>query len=267
MKRAPILAGVGLVTLLCSVPAPARAQTLVGHVLDSLSGQPLPTAAVMLLDAKGNKVRYALSDSAGRFVLRAPRAGRYEVYVDQLSYEAFISDTLDLDKDAKFELLLRLVPTPVALDPMSVTVRRTEEQLTKVGFYRRESASIGYLMDPERVRDEHPFVVTDLLRQVPGVLLEPTDGIGYIIAYRPHGRISFMPGSWSPNGCLMKVVVDGSVVTQDAGFSIDDVVPAQDVLAVEVYPNHGIGAPIQYRGTDSWCGVVLIWTRQARPER
>jgi hypothetical protein len=264
MRGAPLFGAVGAAALLALTPAPGGAQTLLGHVLDSIGAQPLPSAAVILLDSVGTKVRYTLSDSTGRFVLKAPREGRYQVYVDQLSYKAFVSDTVALAKGQKLQMLLRLVPTPVALDPMAVTVRRGEQQLTKVGFYRREKASIGYTMNPQQVRDERPFVVTDLLRQIPEVLLEPTDGIGSIIAYRPHGTMSFMPDSWSPNGCLMKVVVDGVVYHQDMGISIDDVLPAGDVLAIEVYPNHGIGAPIQHRGPDSACGVVLIWTRDRR---
>jgi hypothetical protein len=32
------------------------------------------------------------------------------------------------------------------------------------------------------------------------------------------------------------------------------------VIGMEVYPS-GVGAPVQYRGLDSRCGIVMIWTR------
>lgn len=248
-----------LTALLLVMPAAGRAQTVFGHVLDSLTGKPLPSAAVILLDSAGGSRGYALSDSTGRFVLKAPRGGRYQVYVDQLSYGVLVSDTLVLRKGERVELLLRVAPVPVALDPMAVTVRREDARLRKAGFYKRERFAMGYFLDPEKVRDEHPFVTSDLLRQVPGVYLvmQPL-GFGYI----PQTRMlaSLRPGRWQ-GGCTIKVVVDGVDFPLDMGFTLDDVVAAQDVLAVEVYPHHGIGAPIQYRGLDSGCGIVMIWTK------
>ncbi len=251
--------GIAAVTaLLLVLPAAGRAQTVFGHVLDSLSGRPLPSAAVILLDSAGGSRGYALSDSTGRFVLKAPRGGRYRVYVDQLSYRVLVSDTLALRKGERVELLLRATPVPVALDPMAVTVRREDARLRKAGFYKRERFAMGYFLDPEKVRDEHPFVTSDLLRQVPGVYLV----MHGVTGYTPQTRMlaSLRPGRWQ-GGCTMKVVVDGVDFPLDMGFTLDDVVAAQDVLAVEVYPHHGIGAPIQYRGLDSGCGIVMIWTK------
>jgi len=250
--------GLVVTALLLALPAEGHTQTVFGHVLDSLSGRALPSAAVILLDSAGQTRGYALSDSTGRFVLKAPRAGRYQVYVDQMSYRALVSDTLELGKGARTELLLRVAPVPVELDPMAVTVRREDARLRKVGFYKRKRFSMGYFFDPERVRDEHPFVTTDLLRQLPGVYLVMQGGTGYL----PQTRMlaSLRPGSWQ-SGCTMKVVVDGVDFPLDMGFTLDDVVAAQDVLAVEVYPHHGMGAPVQYRGLDSRCGIVMIWTK------
>jgi hypothetical protein len=74
MRRPQTPVGLALATLLLA-SSPASAQTLFGHVLDSLSGRPLPSAAVVLLDSVGKNVRYTLSDSMGRFELKAPRAG------------------------------------------------------------------------------------------------------------------------------------------------------------------------------------------------
>ncbi len=101
-------------------------------------------------------------------------------------------------------------------------------------------------------------VTSDLLRQVPGVYLVMQGVTGYV----PQTRMlaSLRPGRWQ-GGCTMKVIVDGVDFPLDMGFTLDDVVAAQDVSAVEVYPHHGIGAPIQYRGLDSWCGIVMVWTK------
>ena len=59
----------------------------------------------------------------------------------------------------------------------------------------------------------------------------------------------------------MEVVLDGSKIDL-TDSELDHWVSAGEVIGVEVYPGGGgIGAPIQYRGTDAFCGVVMIWTR------
>ncbi len=62
--------------------------------------------------------------------------------------------------------------------------------------------------------------------------------------------------------CLMKVVIDGTEVPMDTGFGLDELIPAQNLLAIEVYAAlNGVGAPVQYRVRGAHCGVILIWTK------
>lgn len=270
MRRAHILGAIAAVMLPFVTPSSARAQTLFGHVLDRLSGRRLPSAAVVMLDSAGKTVGYALSDSTGRFVLKAPRAGRYHVYVDQLAYRPLMSDTFDLRKGERWETLLWVVPDPVALDPVAVTVRRETAALKKVGFYERQKIGAGYLIGPEKIRAERPVETHQLLWGVPGVQVAPNPmGTGSLI-------LSTRPHRLSPTGtCPMTIFVDGHRFEQklvaggdstvgEPGITMDDMVDAQDVLAVEVYPHGGIGAPIQYAGLDTDCGIVLIWTKEKR---
>ena len=241
--------------LVLAVPAPARSQIVFGHVLDQTNGRPLPMTAIMLLDSTGAAVRYVDTDSVGRFRLLAPRAGRYQLYLDQLAYQAYLTDTLTLAGDGPLELLLRLEPLPVELDPLVVTTERRRVRLEKVGFYRRERFSMGYMLGPDQIRELRAFRTTDLLRQIPAVQLRWSmmPG-GYLVSSRR--RLASFAGAV----CPMKIVVDG-VTTEQNSFALDDVVPVQDVMAVEVYPGTGgVGAPVRYRSTDAFCGVVLIWT-------
>ncbi len=264
MARSPITVGLVVGASLLAAAAPASAQTLFGHVLDRLSGRPLPFAAVILLDSHGRSRGYTLSDSTGKFTLDLPRAGRYELYVDQLAYRPLVSDTFDLRKGERWETLLWVTPIPLALDPMSVTVRGEVSALKKVGFYRREKIGIGYLIDPEKVRARQPIETHELLWGIPGLLLATTStGTGYmILSSRPH-RLLRQDRGVSGN-CPLAIVVDGHRFRQSLAFTLDDMVDAGDVLAMEVYPQGGTGAPIQYTGPDTDCGIVLVWTREKR---
>jgi hypothetical protein len=146
---------------------------------------------------------------------------------------------------------------------MAVTVKSQDARLEKVGFYRRKSA-VGYLIGPEQVRDRRPFITSDLLRQIPGVRLGSVHANGYLpVSGRQNVQmLNLETDSAEIRACVMKVVVDGSKMPTGGGLSLNDIVPAQDVLAVEVYPSRGgVGAPVRYRGTDAYCGVILIWTR------
>jgi hypothetical protein len=60
----------------------------------------------------------------------------------------------------------------------------------------------------------------------------------------------------------MEIVLDGFPLTSGGTENLDHWVPPNDVLGIEVYPGvGGAGAPVQYRGPDAYCGVVIVWTR------
>jgi len=60
--------------------------------------------------------------------------------------------------------------------------------------------------------------------------------------------------------CAPRVFVDGRYVIPLDHESFDDLVPKEELEAVEVY-QAPFGAPMSYQGT-SGCGVVLLWTKR-----
>ena len=233
---------------LSAQPTSGRAQTIVGSVLDDLTSTPLFGAAVMLLDSLDTAVRWAESDSTGRFVLNVPRAGQYRLYADRLGYSELLSDTFALRQTGPVELELRMVPMPIELEAVVVTAERRRARLDRQGFYRRRDRSMGHFFDTEQILAIKPMRTTDLLRRVPGVVVR-RNRIGGAVATTLRGV----------RPCPMKVVLDGYKIdlTDDA---LDNWVSADEVIGVEVFPG-GVGAPVQHRGTDAFCGVIMIWTR------
>jgi len=243
---------VGAAALLLAV-RPAHAQTLVGRVLDDLTGTPVATARVLLVDSLAMAVAWAESDGDGRVVLKAPGAGFFRIYADRLGYGDLLSDTFALAGGATAELELRLAPLPVELDPLVVTALRRQTKLEQKGFYKREAASLGTFFDITDIERWRPTRVTDLLRQAPGVHVMP-GRFGTVLYSR---RVRTNWGGW----CPMKVVVDGFPL-QPGEEGLDGWVTPDAVLGIEVYPGHGgVGAPAQHRGTDAYCGIVMVWTR------
>jgi len=238
------------VSLLASLPTSMSvgAQTIVGRVLDDLTEAPVSTATLMLLDSTDTAVGWAESDSVGRFFLRAPGAGLYRLYSDRLAYSEILSETFSLGNVSSVELLVFMVPLPMELDALVVTAERRRLRLENEGFYRRRRASMGHFFDVDDILKWDPTYVTDLMRSVPGVQIRRSRTGGAVALTHRLGRL-----------CTMKVVLDGFKADMSIG-SLDDLVRPHEVIGVEIYPG-GMGAPVQHRGNDSRCGIIMIWTR------
>lgn len=227
---------------------PAHSQTLVGRVLDSVTGAPISTIAVMLIDTAETAVAWAESDSVGRVVLQAPAPGVYRVYADGLGLEALLSDTFPLRDEAPAELEIWMNPMPIELEELVVSTERRRQQLDRVGFYQRRRASMGSFFEAEEIAAIDPYRITDLFRTLPAVRVMRDRFGGAVATTWRRGR-----------PCPMKIVLDGFKL-EVGDIPLDSWVDPRSVIGVEVYPG-GVGAPVQYRGTDAWCGVIMIWTR------
>jgi Carboxypeptidase regulatory-like domain len=242
----------GTIVLLASVTTPGTlgAQTIAGRVLDDLTEVPISTAAIMLLDSTDTAVERVESDSVGRFFIRAPGAGMYRLYANRLAYEEFLSETFSLGEVGSVELLLRMAPMPVELDPFVVTAEWQRVKLEEEGFYRRRDNTQGYFFDEEEIQKWRPTFITDLLRNVPGLAVQRGQlGEARVLSRRIYKR------------CPLKIVLDGFKV-DTVGGDLDFLVDPNRVIGIEIYPGAGgMGAPVQHRGMDAFCGILMIWTR------
>lgn len=83
------------VLLVLAAALPASAQSVSGRFVDE-EGAPVPSARVVLQEEGGRVVHAVLTDTAGRFALRAPAAGRYVVRGERIGYAASASGPLSL---------------------------------------------------------------------------------------------------------------------------------------------------------------------------
>jgi hypothetical protein len=92
-----------------------------GTVVDSVSGQPVGTGFVVLLDEENNEVARALSSGDGSFLLQAPDAGVFRLRSERIGYRAHESGPLVLPSDSTVSYALRVTPFPVVLSTIEVT--------------------------------------------------------------------------------------------------------------------------------------------------
>lgn len=121
--RAAVFLRVGLLTALSAVllPDDAAAQAVRGEVVEETTGRPLWGAFVVLVDDAGVRHQGVLSDSAGRFTVRAPAPGRYRLLAELIGYAGAESAPLDLVVGPPAEYRLEVPVQAVDLTGISVS--------------------------------------------------------------------------------------------------------------------------------------------------
>jgi hypothetical protein len=262
----------GLAALLCGLSLPrnldARQATpavarVIGRVVDQESGRPISGAAIRI----GGEAR-AISDENGWFSVTEAPPGAQQIAVEMLGY-ATRTENLTLRAGVAQQITITMAREAIALTPIEVTIR--SDQLEAAGFYERERSGTGTMFNRAEIERRHTSLLTDLLRNVPGVRVYVLD------PGRRHVRINRGANNSVPAfdprqqlvlpGCEPDIYVDGQlyrerIPSDPTQNRVDDfdVVQVENIEGVEVYT--GANAPLQYQSS---CGVVLIWTRRGTP--
>jgi hypothetical protein len=102
-------------------PARVSGQVVMGQVIDSISGVPVGTGFVVLLDQNYHEVARTLSASGGRFRLQAPGSGVYRLRSERIGYRAAVSEPFELLPDATLDYTLEIVAVPIVLATVEVS--------------------------------------------------------------------------------------------------------------------------------------------------
>lgn len=242
MNRLSSRASIVLILLFSNpLAAQTRTGTIVGVVKDSL-GNAIPNVEVTAI-----KIAKAVrSDTAGRFVLNAVPAGSSDFSFRRLAFEpAVLIITVPAADTAEVEVTLGVAAQRLT----AVVIQDHPAQLRQlVAFETRRKQGIGHFITRSQIEDRHPYLLSDMVRMIPGTILVSAD----------NGRTALRFSRVARNNCPPQFFVDGIQVT---GFSIDDMPPG-DVEGVELYAGAS-GLPPEYNrvhGT-SICGTVIIWTK------
>ena len=111
-----------LAALIVVSTAPASPQTVRGTVLDTLRGAPVPHGFVVMLDSIGREVGRTVSRSDGRFTLRAPGPGRYQLRSERIGFRVSVSPFLELASNETIEYALWVRTLPIQLADIDVEV-------------------------------------------------------------------------------------------------------------------------------------------------
>lgn len=161
---------VALATLAAAVTLPLSAQdarqgaTVRGQVVTA-SGQPVPRAAIELLNAAGRPDRSARADDEGRFSLTAPTTGRARLRATSLGYRPTVIE-IDLVAGRETTANITLAEAPSVLSQVVVSASRSGQELAKV------PASVSVVsQDVIQGTGRRNTSIEEVLRTVPGVVI------------------------------------------------------------------------------------------------
>ena len=249
------LVGVLLSSAAGAQPASVQARVR-GRVIDVQSSTLIASAELLLLRA-GDTLAHGRTDSLGRFTAAGTVGATFTLEVRRLGYQpAAVQWT------ARADTTLVIGLTRAAPTLSTVEVVEHEALSTRLaGFEERARVKAGgTYIKREQIDTWHPERTSDLMRRVLGVKL--IDSAGVMLASSARGqkvdlKTANTAGSWAP--CVMRVGVDGHI--KEWGFPMDAIDP-NGIHGIEVY-NGPASIPSEYSGmrTDSYCGLVMIWTR------
>ncbi len=227
--------------------AAARATGRVtGSVVDT-TGAPVARAMVRVMPAREP---YAVTDDSGRFVLGRVPVGQVQLVVRRLGY-APDSAMVGVVPGSGAAVRFRLQASAFVLEAVSVTDTVTSPWMRT--FEARRQSGRGYFFTRSDIVRMQVDVTTDLMRRVPGVLIQPGRWGPEVLF--THGGIGAVP-------CRPQLYVHQMQYSGDLNdFSPDD------IEGMEVY--NGISTvPIEFQSQRARsCGAIVIWTRDPTVRR
>jgi hypothetical protein len=214
----------------------------------SVSGKVLleggPTSGGTRVELAGTDI-VALTNAQGEFTMSGLPSGSKLLVARHLGFTAQ-AVVVDLSSRQEKHVTMSLTKFVAVMDPVLVTARRSAA-LDKVGFTQRSKSGFGYYLSPERLQNMHPNVVTDILRQVPGLRVISGPRGETVSSSRAVG-----------NGCV-RYYLDGMSFLEVEPGEINHFLTGSEIVAVEVYQD--ANTPAEYMRGGGSCTTIVLWTR------
>lgn len=250
--------------------ADARAQSLLGQVVDAASSAPVAGALVRINDATARERLIVASDSAGWFTAPLP-PGRYTLTVEHAEYPPLTGESVRLTRNERVTVELRLGPRPIGMAPIHVRGRAPAPMIGPDPFYARMAQQRAIGQGTFITRDDLSRMATigihEILNRDPDIMIVRVTNPGEQWRGDPGRHIVMMRRAGRE--CVPQLYVDGvriglsEELQRRDPFLVTDLsmlIDPDAVEGVEIYRSPA-ETPPALRSTDA-CGTIVFWTRR-----
>jgi len=222
-----------------TTPVKRPTAVITGKVTNA-GGVPVENARVSVQGA----VASAETQKDGTFTLAGVPPGTQSVLIRRVGYTP-VEMPLDVSMHTPNRITVRLGVYTPQLSSVEVKAKATDKDAT--GFTRRQKSGMGRYLTQDQIDDIRPQYVSDALRRIPGLYVS---GSGYST------NVTTTRG----NGCV-RFLIDGNPVSSAGGQSIDELMNANDLAAVEFYNVSDVPLDLAGGGGNGGCALLALWTK------
>ena len=213
---------------------------------------PLLAAIVAGVCATQTAIAQSGAYASGR-VLAGIEPGEHLVIVRRLGFSP-LSTVLELGVGDSLDAEFLLEPVPQRLGGVNVRGAAGARKLAE--FDERRALGIGHFLTQEDIEKTEASRATEVLRGLPGLMLQRVNGRGDVYVASTRGAQSLLRAGGS-RPCPAEVMLDGLSIGSP---NINEIVQPSDIAAIEWYAGQA-QMPSKYGGTKNTCSVLVIWTK------
>lgn len=192
---------------------------------------------------RGERETATRTDSSGRFSFGATGAGSYRISVRRMGYQPrvlFVDATAPAGEPPR----IVLAAMPLGMDEIHVIAQSDAYAGKLDGFYDRKTKAkrYGQFYEESEIDRSGVWRLSELLRGIPGVSLQPSRRMGNVVRFR---------------GCEPMIYLDG---VRAPRVELDELIAPSDVAAIEVYVSPA-NTPAQFRDLMQPCGSIVVWAK------
>jgi len=229
------LAGAGQAATAQQAPA-----TVAGTVRNRETSSPVEGVRIQVLGTS----LITTTDSAGRFFIPQVPPGVRVLQARAIGY-AVASWLVHLDEGRTITHALELEPRVYELPGVTAVGNRGETWRSEAGFLARRDRGIGFFITREDIAQRNARTLTELMRNVPGVMTT----CNYFRCTIQMSRSSRF------RNCSPEYFLDGF----PASFATGPDFPLNQIRGVEVYRSE-TEVPSEFHTPNQFCGVIAIWS-------
>jgi hypothetical protein len=233
-------------------------------VSSALTGAPI--AGATITDSATSVT--ARSNAAGEFTWRV--AGRITLTIQAIG---FVAQARVIENAAADTAVIRIALQPISQTLNEVPIIAAAPVRGRLSeFEERRAFGAGRFVTDSMLRKNDNRNLSEVIATLPG--LRVTRGMGnagWIAGTRGSGSTrnsGFAPSEMDKRkgarpGCYSTVMLDGGYVFSNrSGEMLFDVNSLQtsQIAGIEYYPGAS-SVPVKFRGADTGCGLLIIWTR------